>query len=122
MHEMAYAVAVVDAVRRVAEREQAAHVSAVEVEMGALLLIEPDALQAAWEAARIGTVAAEAELTLRETAAQARCRACGATFAPRIELSYECPRCGAADAEIVAGREVLLRRVTCDVCEQDPVA
>ncbi len=87
-------------------------VEAVEVEIGLLRQVVPEALQMAWQAATEGTPLARAALTTTEAAPLARCRACDLPFTPAID-DYLCPRCSQADVDILAGDDILLMAITC---------
>lgn len=116
MHEMAIAASVVEHVLEVAQQNGAARVSAVELEVGVLQLIVPEALQLAFEAASQGTLAQHAELKITETPAAAECRRCRTRFEPAID-DYLCPGCGEADVRLLAGNDILLKSVICEMPE-----
>ena len=101
MHEMAITQSVVDAV---CEHAAGRHVHSVNVEIGALCAIVPDAMQFCFELATEGTVADGARLDLKLQPGAAHCRDCGRDFALR-DLILLCP-CGSADVEVVSGRDL----------------
>jgi len=113
MHELSIAVQLLDSVLAAAAEHGARRVDEVVVEIGAMRLVVPEALQAAWEVAAEGTIAAAATLKVVEMALAGRCRACGRTFEPTID-SFVCPACGRADVEITGGNDILLTSVTCE--------
>ena len=43
------------------------------------------------------------------------CNACGADYAPAIDSSFVCPRCGEANARITAGNDIVLKTMVCQV-------
>ena len=114
MHEMSIAEGVLSAVLDAAGACGARRVERVELAVGQMRLIVPDALVMAWQVIGEGTIAAGAELAVVETPMQARCRQCGREFAPRID-NYLCPGCGQADVDILAGDDIILKSVVCDV-------
>ncbi len=118
MHELSLANAVLESVLRVVAEHGAARVVELEVECGVLQQVVPEALETAFEALSQGTAAGGARLRIREVGLRARCRACGREYAAALD-NYVCPGCGVADVEVVAGREVVLRSVVCDVPEPD---
>ena len=97
MHELSIAQALVSQVVAAAADHGAQSVSAVEVEVGAMQTIVPEALRAAFEVVSAATVAEGAELSITEVAIGAECRGCGRSFTPEI-ARYVCPGCGRADA------------------------
>lgn len=126
MHEMSIATALLDqtlsaVAGAISPTPDGPCVEQVEVSIGILKQVVPEALAMAWQAVREGTLAAEAELALVEVPAQAACRLCGTRFVPAVD-DFLCPTCGQADVEIVAGNEIVLTAVTCrdkDECHED---
>ncbi len=88
------------------------YIEEVEVEVGLMRLVVPEALELAWQVACEGTAAEGARITITETPLAARCRSCGRTFEPTID-DYLCPDCNEADVEILAGNDIVLKTVTC---------
>ena len=114
MHEMSIADGVLRAVLDAVGPCGARRVDRVELAVGQMRLVVPEALVMAWQVVSEGTIAAGAELAIVEMPMEARCRRCGRQFAPRID-SYLCPGCGLADVEILAGDDIILKSVVCDV-------
>ena len=111
MHEMSVAEEIVRQVTIIACENNAQSVSSVEVVAGALRLIEPDAMQAAFKAATEGTAAEGATLVLREVLARARCRSCDLEFDIDSPTDFTCSKCGQADTEVTAGNDIVLQSV-----------
>ncbi|MEV4235300.1 MULTISPECIES: hydrogenase maturation nickel metallochaperone HypA [unclassified Nocardia] len=111
MHEMAITQYLVDAV---CEHAQGRPVHHVTVEVGALCAVVPESMQFCFELATEGTIAQGARLDLRIVDGAAHCRSCGAEFL-LPDLIVLC-RCGSAEVEITAGRE--LRIVSMEVSER----
>ncbi len=110
MHEMSIAEALVEQLVRIADENGMARIESVEIDVGAMQLVVPEALDLAFNLASEGTVAAGARLIQREMAVRAVCRSCGHEFAPEIGC-YLCPECSLSDAAIVEGGEIVLRTV-----------
>ena len=91
----------------------AQRVERVELIVGQMRLVVPEALVMAWQVISEGTIAAGAELAVVETPMEARCRQCGQEFAPQID-NYLCPACGQADVDIFAGDDIILKSVVCE--------
>ena len=113
MHEMSIADGVLRAVLDAAGGCGARRVERVELTVGPMRLVVPEALEMAWQVVSEGTIAAGAELAVVETPMEARCRRCGRRFAPRID-NYLCPDCGLADVDILAGDDIILKSVVCE--------
>ncbi len=106
MHELALVEGVVDAVTRaVGDRR----VRRVRVVVGSLVAVVPDAMRFCFDVCAKATPLEGALLEIVEVPARGRCRSCGA----EIELPEPIPLCpcGAADVEILAGNELLIRDV-----------
>ena len=105
---------------RIADEQHAERIVDVEVCCGVMQQVVPEAMQMAFEALSEGTPAAGATLKITEEAMVANCRGCGASFAPQID-DFTCPRCGVADAELVAGRDIVLRTIVCETEDEATV-
>jgi hydrogenase nickel incorporation protein HypA/HybF len=104
MHELSIAEAVVDiAIRHAAGRR----VRRVELKVGYLRQVVPDALEFAFELISAGTVLEGAELMIEAVPARGRCRQCDAVTA-MTDFPLQCRGCGGLDLEIVAGEELLV--------------
>jgi len=104
MHELAIAQAIVDiAVGHARGRP----VARVEVRVGHLRQVVPDALAFSFELVAQGTVAQAAELVLEEVPPAGRCRTCGAQ-GPLDALPLRCAACGGWDVDVTAGEELLV--------------
>lgn len=119
MHEMSIAASLIEHVLEVGRQQHATRIAEVEVQVGVLQLIVPEALELAFSAVTEGTPAEGATLKLVEVPAAAECRQCGQRFEPAID-DYLCPRCQQADVRITAGREIVLATVVCETDEGVP--
>jgi hydrogenase nickel incorporation protein HypA/HybF len=106
VHELAISQSVVDSV---VARTGSARVTAVQLDVGRLSGVVPDALRFCFDLVAEGTPLEGAALDIGEPAGRARCRGCGADFAVD-DLVLLCP-CGSADVEVTAGRDLLVRSV-----------
>jgi hydrogenase nickel incorporation protein HypA/HybF len=104
MHELSLAAAIVE----IAERHAAGRpVSRVDVRVGRLRQVVPDALTFGFEVLVQDTPLQGARLELQMVPAVGRCRACG------VETTFEqfpllCGGCGSMDLEIVSGDELIV--------------
>ena len=108
MHELSIADAIVRiACAHAGERR----IVLVEVKVGHLRQVVPDALAFAFTLVSEGTPAEGAELQLEEVPAAGTCRACGAhTEFDGFPLA--CATCGSLDIELVRGEELLVDALT----------
>jgi hydrogenase nickel incorporation protein HypA/HybF len=115
MHELALAEALV----AIAEQHACgSRVARVELEVGRLRQVVPNALAFSFELVAQGTAVEGAELAIDEVPARVDCRACGA----RTDLDgfpLACGRCGALDVNVASGEQF---RVVALELEEEPVA
>ena len=119
MHEMSIATGLIEQVLRIAEANNAVRVDEIDLEVGFMRQVAPEAMEMAWEAVRIGTIAENAVLNLREIGISAECEKCGLVFQPGID-DFLCPKCRQANVRIVSGDDIILRSITCDTEEERP--
>ena len=113
MHEMSIASSLVQQLLRIADEQHTGRITEVELVCGVMQQVVPEALQMAFEADTVDTPIAGATLKVVEEGLVARCRLCGERFDATID-NYMCPRCSAADVEIVVGRDIVLKSVVCE--------
>jgi hydrogenase nickel incorporation protein HypA/HybF len=115
MHELSIA----DAVVTIASRHAAGRrVSRVELRVGHLRQVVPDALEFAFELVAKDTVVEGAVLAMEEVPAQVRCGACGAETVLEAFPAH-CGACGGLDVEVVGGDELLVEALE---LEEDLIA
>lgn len=116
MHEMGITREVLDAVRRAAEEAGAVRVTAVQLKVGELTDVVPDALLFAWEALTPGTVAEGARLEVEHVPARSRCGECGNEFA-HDRFDRRCPACGSFLVTVLSGSELQVEGADVDLPE-----
>ncbi len=109
MHEVSYALSLLELLEQSAQDRGLRRVTAVEVVMGELSGLAPEALEFAFTALAPGRgpLLAEARLVIRRRPARARCSGCGAEFAVSVH-GLACPSCGGGGAHMYQGDEFLL--------------
>ncbi|MFI8287991.1 hydrogenase maturation nickel metallochaperone HypA [Streptomyces sp. NPDC085614] len=113
MHEMSIAMAVVAQVEEAALAGGANAVTQVELQVGQLAGVVPDALAFSFELACAGTVLDGARLVTRSEPARARCGSCAHVWPVGMPPELRCTACGtAADVQLLAGRELRILSVT----------
>jgi hydrogenase nickel incorporation protein HypA/HybF len=119
MHEAAIAMAIIDQAVAAAARHNATRICRIEVELGAMQQVVPEALDVAFEAAGKGTLAQDAQLKLTTVKTVALCRQCDCRFEPCIEhFSFLCPQCQQADVRIISGNQITLKSLECEQPEE----
>lgn len=106
MHELSIAIRLVDVAAEHARSEGNSRVAAVTVAVGAFACVHEDALRAAFEAARVGTPLADAELRIRRVPVRVWCPACAAERDLPGLLPLACPACGTPTGDIRGGTEL----------------
>jgi hydrogenase nickel incorporation protein HypA/HybF len=114
MHELSIATALVEQLEHLAAEQHAVRITALEVRCGVLRQIVPEAFELAFQIASADTVVAGAVVNLVTEGLRVRCRRCQREFAAEID-NYLCTTCQAADVEVVAGDDIVLQTVTCEV-------
>ncbi len=109
---------IIQQLEQVAAQNNANRIDEVEVEIGVMQQIVPEALHMAFTVATEGTVAENAKLILTEVPMSAVCGDCGCEFVPKLE-DFTCPQCGQANARIVKGNHIVLKSVTCQTSEEN---
>jgi hydrogenase nickel incorporation protein HypA/HybF len=111
MHEFSIALSIVDIAADTAEKNHLSAVHEVEVEIGQMSGVIPEALEFAWESARVNTLVAKAALKIRLVELEVRCRACGHCHKPD-GLYTSCPGCGEVQPDILSGKELRVISIT----------
>ncbi|MDH6131270.1 hydrogenase nickel incorporation protein HypA/HybF [Kitasatospora sp. MAA4] len=111
MHEMSIAMAVVGQVEEAAQAAGATAVRSIRLQVGELAGVVPDSLAFCFELACSGTVLEGAELLTESVPGRARCGPCADEWAVGMPPELCCPVCGAAAAELLAGRELQIAGV-----------
>jgi hydrogenase nickel incorporation protein HypA/HybF len=115
LHELALA----EAIAAIAERHaRGRRVTRVEVEVGRLRQVVPDALAFGFELVTQGTALDGAELALEEVPVRLVCRACEARTEPD-RFPFACDECGSLDVEVTDGEQL---QVVALELEEEPVA
>jgi hydrogenase nickel incorporation protein HypA/HybF len=104
MHEMAIIQGMLDIVESEAREHQSPRVEKIKLLIGEFAGVVREALEFAFEVARQGTLAQDAELEIEIVPLRKRCNVCGSD---RISGGFDllCEKC-LSPVEIVAGREM----------------
>jgi hydrogenase nickel incorporation protein HypA/HybF len=106
MHELAICQALLAQVEPIA-REHAARIERIRLSVGPLSGVDAGQLARAFELARQGSAAAEAELAISTAPVRVRCRDCDAE-SPATPNRLLCARCGSWRTRLASGDELLL--------------
>jgi hydrogenase nickel incorporation protein HypA/HybF len=111
MHELSIAEAIVDVLERHADGRP---VTCVEVRVGYLRQVVPDALSFAFTLLTAGTALEHAELHIVHVPAGGRCRACGEESVFE-NLPLACAHCESLDVELTAGEELCVEALEVEI-------
>jgi hydrogenase nickel incorporation protein HypA/HybF len=118
MHELSICQALIGQVEKVARENDARRVVSIVIAVGPLSGGEAGLLEHAYPIAAAGTVAEHATLTIETVPVRVSCRSCKAET-PAQPNRLVCGDCGDWQVDVVAGEEMLLKRVE---IETEPVA
>lgn len=105
MHEMAIAQSILDIALDTAVRHDAKKILVINLQIGQMTGVEPEALRFCYEALSAGTASAGAQLEIIVIPLAGYCRDCRHEFG--IDgFRFVCPDCGSAAVDIVSGREL----------------
>ena len=105
MHETSIAQSIIESVEEFAKERNYERIKAVNVRVGKMTAVLPDALLFAFDALKEKTSLENARLIIKDIPITLSCRECKATFRPdAIRLS--CPKCGSIKTDVLAGKEL----------------
>ena len=107
MHEASLMQNVLEMSLEQAKAHQAHRIDAINLQIGLLAGVVPDALEFAFDAMKTGTLAEHARLNVEYAPVICWCRTCHQEFKPE-KFSSVCPTCGKNDIEIRSGLEMNL--------------
>ena len=121
MHEFAVCQALLTEVQRISREHCARAVTRIVVRMGPLSGVEPRLLERAFDFARVGSVAAEAELCIESTPVRVQCLECDGESEP-LPNRLVCAHCGGWRTRLISGDELLLQRLVFDAAASGDAA
>jgi len=107
MHEQSIVSSLLSMALESAKKDNARKIISIKLVVGELTGVEKDAVIFYFGFMAKNTIAAGANLDLRYTKAQLRCRDCDIIF-PRDKLKFDCPECNKKAIEIIGGRELYI--------------
>ena len=112
MHEAGIAMSVLETALSTAREARAREVLRVELRVGVLAGVVPDALRFAFDALKRGTAAERAELAIESVPFDAICPNCGLEFRVDGEVAVAiCPTCDLPSATLARGDELTVAAV-----------
>ena len=121
MHELSVCQGLLRQVDRLARENGAETVTRIVLRIGGLSGVEPSLLQHAFEIARMGTLAQEAELEIEEGPVVVKCQECGGRSVVPVNRLL-CTYCGEWKVNVVEGEELLLLSLDLDMPDAEAPA
>jgi hydrogenase nickel incorporation protein HypA/HybF len=110
MHEIGYALDLIEHIEKAARDAGDAKVIRVKVKLGLEKGVRPENLRMAFDWAKKDTIAEDAELEIETVPITLHCTLCDHIHVTE-EVLDECPHCGALGGEILSGDEFLIESV-----------
>ncbi|MDD5286804.1 MAG: hydrogenase maturation nickel metallochaperone HypA [Desulfuromonadaceae bacterium] len=107
MHEMSITQGIIDLCLQHAGGRR---VNSLEVEIGELSTVVPEAIEFCFEACSRDTLLEGAQLVIVRTAGRGECQEC-TSETPLTELFGSCIHCGSSRVAIIAGEEMRVREI-----------
>jgi hydrogenase nickel incorporation protein HypA/HybF len=118
MHELSVCQGLLRQVRQIAADNNGQSVTLIKLRIGGLSGVEPPLLERAFEIARAGTIAAQAELEIEAGPVVVKCRECGASSAVTVNRLL-CETCGDWRVTVTEGEELLLLSVEIETFDRE---
>jgi hydrogenase nickel incorporation protein HypA/HybF len=106
MHEASIAISLIETVTNLCRQEGYNSIESVRIKVGRAAGILPDALLFAFDFAKAGTPADQAELVIENVLLGGHCLECGAEFESEERYIYVCPDCKSSAIKITRGDEM----------------
>jgi hydrogenase nickel incorporation protein HypA/HybF len=108
MHEMAVAENILTVIQeKLKDKDPKVEVKKINLKIGKLTCVEPEALRLSFEVLSKGTLLEKAFLFIDSVPITGKCKDCDKNF--RLEeLDFACPFCGSFRIEIKTGRELFI--------------
>lgn len=106
MHEASIALSVLDIITNKCEEEGYSRVNSVRIRIGKASGVLPEALSFAFHAAKIDTIARDAELIIETIPLSGHCNDCGRYFEIDDIVALNCPECLSSSLRVEGGFEM----------------
>ncbi|MEE3717136.1 hydrogenase maturation nickel metallochaperone HypA [Tumidithrix elongata RA019] len=110
MHELSLMESMLEIALESARDRGAQKIHQIDLRVGALSGVVPEALEFAFDACTQNTIAAGANLKIELISALCHCENCDREFSPP-DIIYDCPNCGKISSKLLQGRELQLTSI-----------
>jgi hydrogenase nickel incorporation protein HypA/HybF len=107
MHEISIALSIIEIAEAKAREQNSPSIQTIRIKLGEFTSVVKEALEFAFEAVRIDTLAGRARLEIETVPMIVQCVVCGPVTEPVRTVCLVCPACG-LPLEIVSGEELLV--------------
>ncbi len=108
MHELSVVMSIIEIAQQQADKEHAAIIEEIEMDIGCLSTIQMEAFDFAWQQAVKQTILEKTAKKINRIKGKAICLDCNTTF-PLENLYDACPVCGEHLIDILEGKELRVR-------------
>lgn len=105
MHELSLMEQTLTIILDSAQKEKATKIHRLNMRIGEVSGVVPEALRFAFDVTTQGTLAAGAKLDIELVPTLCHCSQCNRDFKP-IDLCYQCLECGYLSSQIIQGKEI----------------
>ena len=106
MHEASIAISLLDIAEQYCKKEGYKGIESIVVKIGKDSGVMPEALLFAFDAVKLGTLAQNAHLTIKEIPVSGFCSSCKNSFTVEEAFILCCPKCGDTSFRLDSGREL----------------
>jgi len=106
MHEASIAISLLKTVSELCRQEGYDSIESVRLKVGKAAGILPEALLFAFNVAKEGTIASQAELIIEPVPLGGFCKECGSQFESDERFVFSCPACKSSAINITRGKEM----------------
>jgi hydrogenase nickel incorporation protein HypA/HybF len=110
MHEVAIVQDMFRIIGDISKEQQLKRIDKVNFIIGKMMQVVPDLFRFAFDAAKEGTIAANAELEIEFWPVKMECSQCHAVFQMDDHI-FRCPQCQSVDLDVIQGRELFIKSI-----------
>lgn len=97
-------------IHRVSKENQLNRIDRVYFIIGEMMQVVPDLFRFAFDSAKEGTIAGDADLEIEFLPVKMSCNLCNAEFVVQNNI-FKCPECGGVDLDLVQGKELYIKSI-----------
>ncbi len=110
MHEVAIVNDLFRIIQEVAEKEQIKRIDKVHFSIGKMMQVVPDLFRFAFDSAKEGTIADQADLEIEFLPVKMRCKDCQNEFEVEKNM-FKCPECASTELDLIQGKELYIKSI-----------